>query len=88
MLQTNHPQIFLPDDNNGMKIQPEYQAALMKNQKERQKRQEDRLRKKEGRPETPDLSKLDEIRIPDSTKLDCVSSFLSLFLLLQLRLLL
>ena len=62
-----------------MKIQPEYQAALMKNQKERQKRQEDRLRKKEGRPETPDLSKLDEIRIPDSTKLDCVSSFLSLF---------
>ena len=56
-----------------MKIQPEYQAALMKNQKERQKRQEERLRKKEGRPQTPDLSRADEIRIPDSTKLDCVS---------------
>ena len=57
-----------------MKIQPEYQAALMKNQVERQKRQEERLRKKEGRPGTPSIeTKPDEIRIPDNTKLECVS---------------
>ena len=53
-----------------MKIQPEYQAALMKNQRERQKRQEERLRRKDDRPDSPD--KADEIRIPDTTKLHCV----------------
>ena len=58
-----------------MKIQPEYQAALMKNQKERQKRAEERLKKRDGRPDTPDSMKGDEIRIPDSTKLDCVRNF-------------
>ena len=56
-----------------MKIQPEYQAALMKNQMERQKRQEERLRRKEGKPDQDS----DEIRIPDSTKLDSVSVLLS-----------
>ena len=64
-------QIFLPDETNGMKIQAEYQAAVMKRTQEREKKQLDRIKRQNGRPQTPDMP--DEIRIPDSTKLHCVS---------------
>lgn len=65
------PYIFLPDESNGMTIQAEYNAALMKNNVERQKRQAERLKKSNKNEATPD--KPSEIRIPDSTKLECVN---------------
>ena len=56
-----------------MTIQAEYNAALMKNNIERQKRQAERL-KKTNKNNEGSRDELSEIRIPDSTKLECVSS--------------